>query len=321
MKSKKPEKGFDLAVLAAQLEKAKRGAGFDSFTFRQIAAVLSTALQFKPEVPKRERQRLTWEACVSAKAGGTITVKSLLGAFHRGQEEFLKSLTRDFVFVTTISLPISRVLYRRAIHAGSAVITDSLPPRYLAARASEMNQIPESDQRPPDHKYIRMSVSARSAHEAVDLALDKIDLIRASWNFLLNERTISQISYPTREEPINQILLGRCHSLHQRNGEIALNGHFRRTRESLPSRTKAISQSEWVRARKRHRSTVLRLRHHPYPEILRNGLVRYVRSLDFIDEESCFLKLWSLVEYLTGTGHGSYDMTIQRIQFLLQEYG
>lgn len=65
----------------------------------------------------------------------------------------------------------------------------------------------------------------------------------------------------------------------------------------------------------------MRLRHHPYPEILRNGLVRYVRSLDLIDEESCFRKLWSLVEYLTGTGHGSYDMTIQRIQFLLKEYG
>lgn len=320
MATKKANGKLKLSILAAHLEEAKQGAGFDAFSYEEIATVLRAALPFKEEVPDHEHQDLIWKTIIQARSQGAITEKSLLAAFQSCQETFLKSPLRDFVFVATISISIRETLRKKALRVGSMVISDALPSRYGSARASKEAAIPEADLRPPNHDFVRLPVSARSEHEAEALAAANLDLIRASWNFSLNEGTLARITFPTRDAPINRIILGRCHSLHQRDGALAFRGHWRRTREALPppSPSRAPSSAEWLRASQLHRSAVSRLRRHPYSEELKRGLIRYVRALDLVDGELCFLRLWSLVEFLTGS-ESQYDVTIRRILFLSKD--
>jgi hypothetical protein len=45
-------------------------------------------------------------------------------------------------------------------------------------------------------------------------------------------------------------------------------------------------------------------------------LVRYTRALDESDMSNSFLKLWSLLEEITGTEKQSYDITVRRASFV-----
>lgn len=61
-----------------------------------------------------------------------------------------------------------------------------------------------------------------------------------------------------------------------------------------------------------------KLRSCPYTDELINSFVRYGRALDNLDFETVFLKLWSLLEFLTCSAE-KYDLLIRRVSFLYAE--
>lgn len=81
-------------------------------------------------------------------------------------------------------------------------------------------------------------------------------------------------------------------------------------------RSDRLRATDWKRLREEQ---VVRtaLGRCPYRAQLEEFLVRYARALDGRDMEAVFLRLWSLLESLTGTTAGeSYDTTIDRASFL-----
>ena len=62
-----------------------------------------------------------------------------------------------------------------------------------------------------------------------------------------------------------------------------------------------------------------RLRKHKYPDIIRESIIRYTRSLDERILPTAFIKLWGVLELLTDTVGASYEATIKRTAFIFKE--
>ena len=57
----------------------------------------------------------------------------------------------------------------------------------------------------------------------------------------------------------------------------------------------------------------------PYCSDIEGALIRYVRALDSADLNDTFLRLWSLLEYLTDSGHDPYKVATRRAAFMFAD--
>ena len=140
----------------------------------------------------------------------------------------------------------------------------------------------------------------RCEYAASDSALDSLDLLRGMWNLRYNHSKTLPLYATPRPAPLNSIVLGPFHSLHNKNGTLATNvfwwdSSYRNPIQLLPIEKdyEALKQHERLL-----RKLIAKSRFCPY---LNQGLVRYARALDESDLSSAFIKLWSVLEYLTGT--------------------
>jgi hypothetical protein len=78
---------------------------------------------------------------------------------------------------------------------------------------------------PDYYTAARVSVRARSAHEAVEQGLDALDLLRGMWNFVINQRVWFRL-HRGASKPFNQILLGPLHTLHEPGGKLAVDSFW-----------------------------------------------------------------------------------------------
>ncbi len=65
---------------------------------------------------------------------------------------------------------------------------------------------------------VRVSVRARSEHEAYEKATGALDLLRGIWNLRLNSDVRSSSG---KRKSANVLQVGPLHSLHEPNGELA----------------------------------------------------------------------------------------------------
>ena len=62
-----------------------------------------------------------------------------------------------------------------------------------------------------------------------------------------------------------------------------------------------------------------RLSNLPYREDIESALIRYVRALDSADLNDAFLRLWSLLEYLTDSTNDPYKVATRRAAFMFAD--
>jgi hypothetical protein len=152
--------------------------------------------------------------------------------------------------------------------------------------------------------------SGRSPEEAGILALDSIDLLRGIWNFALNRKK-HVIFHAGKRDPINKILLGPLHSLHSPNGKRLPDPFWYDPTYVEPVSPIDLTRN-WDELRRFEKLIRKRLSRSHSKLFFEEASRRYVRALDERSHETSFLKLWSLLEYLTRTINQSYDVTIKR---------
>lgn len=138
-------------------------------------------------------------------------------------------------------------------------------------------------------------VRARNQDVAHELARREIDLRRAFWNLHENSGSWRVLASPMRA--VNKILWGPVTTVHKADGAVAGNGlWFDRevsTKHSFGPRSDSkIFTFEQEMAR--------RVRKSPLRQFLEDALVGYVRALDHVDQEHCFLSLFTVFEHLSG---------------------
>lgn len=170
---------------------------------------------------------------------------------------------------------------------------------------------------PENYKRISVTVTARTPHEAAEKGLNGIDLVRASWNLALN-RGKSWRHTSGRPSPVNDIRLSPFHTVHDLTGALATETYWYDPSYTKPA-TLYSDKPNFEKLQKFAKNLRARLMLLPYRKDLESALIRYVRALDSADLNDAFLRLWSLLEYLTDSGHDPYRVTIRRAAFMFRD--
>ncbi len=319
--AKSKDERYDVALLARELEAIRQPPkdgriAFEAFASYDLAAVLASSVPLADELPETERNRIIRQAIFAAAKEGAITEKSLVAAVRELESSYLKLPQASYVVATSLSITSRSVDMRRTSVNGSALIfTRKLPPPFDRSALAERLRQHGHDNLPRNYLATRVSVTARSHDQAFALAMDKLDYLRGIWNFDINRRIVFRISSGCRK-PVNQIGLGPIHTLHLPDGALASTDRYWYEADFIAGSAPADLANRWARIRSAERHVRKRIRSSEYSSELVAAFTRYARALDGATLELCYLKLWSLLEFLTGTGEKRYDQTIKRCLFI-----
>lgn len=276
----------------------KGNASFDAFAMDELRLLVSKFIQFKADIPEQDQQRIVTKAIYSAGKLPEINAKMLIKEICKEERNYL-------------ALPVKR------IKLDNALITFN-PKMYGKPQKARQEVIELAKNNvcwKSNTNYIPVSVGVKARTEAVafETAMEKIDLIRGVWNFWKNRQKILSRSFG-KKEPVNKILLGPLHSMHKPNGELysklwwfETDFHgVERAFDDTRNRDRMLSFA--ISFRKR-------LKKLPYKEEIESAVIRYVRSLDSVDMNDSILRLWGVLEFLTGTARKRSEATINRTLF------
>ncbi|MEJ7842541.1 MAG: hypothetical protein WKF95_12290 [Rubrobacter sp.] len=324
-------KDFDPDYLVAHLEGSRIPAdpatdrdahfGQDLF-FEDTLAVFERALFFSEAVPERDKRVLFGRALFAAANLGELTPGTLIGEVNRRAQEFARRENKEYVLATSFSfahfatLPESTEISGCQISFGSG-LPDNLREGHEEVK-ERMRRYVFGDY-PAIHGFssycaVWVSVRGRSEYEAAERALAALDLLRGIWNLTLNRRRWTRMS-GQRRRPVNEVLLGPVHSLHYPDGTLAAETGWYEYDYVEPTRS-GEPQKRWQLVRRNEGNVRTLLDRSNYRGEIEEAVRRYARALDSREWDSAYVRLWGLLEDLTGTEPGDgHEVTVRRAAF------
>jgi hypothetical protein len=311
------KQGFDIGHLTAMLEGAKETDAngvvhYEWFKLERAISILQSCVEISPDIPPRQKEEILRAAINRTIRWRAIKSRELINAISSEEERFLTTSYRAYVLATSLSIRYFPEL--RPIVAGSGRISFSerLPRHFEQGETVADAERSLGLKTPPAFTRVRVAVKGRSDIEAYYRAMEMLAFFRAIWNLDLNRRLLT--FHSGRVRPINQILLGPIHTLHDASGKLVTDNvwyepdFFDRLPENI--------RINWPSLRKYEQYVRKRLYTVKYAELIKACLIRYTRALDQQDLGGAFQSLWSILETMSGTGKASYDVTIRRTLFL-----
>lgn len=283
--------------------------------FETSTDLLVDCVEFSTEVPGLQRRAIVRRVVLDLKKSGRLSVKTLLDEVGKQQTEYLRKRISRFVLLTSASFHLPEKL--NAIHINGCIL------KFMRYRPKNFplpdgGSLTVTDTTPRDYSYIKVYVSARDPYKALDLALEQIDLLRAIWNLFFNLRAGYRLSLGgTGHNPVNRILPGPLHTLHFPDGKLALQDEWLYTPLVEGAGAERVGQ-HYDGLRQFEKLIRKRIARSSLGDQLTGFLIRYVRALDESDLTTSFLKLWALLEEVTGTSKKSYDVTVRRASFVFR---
>ena len=316
-------KEYDPDLIAKKLEAIRvrdesgNHGGFQD-PYEDCVSVLHSSLAFSDGIPQTERRRIIALSIREVASEGVISARALLREISKQENVYLRWPVKKFVLVTSLSIRHDTTLNNAVVNGAEIRFTPNLPKRFDQGPIMQLAKSHVVGTLPKDYCALRVSVSARSDHEAVEKAFAAVDLLRGIWNLGINRsRGLSYRSGNRR--PMNLILPGPLHTLHDRNGKLVSTEDLWYEPEyvgpiELFSRRNGIPQLRGF-----ERSLRRQLAGVQYRNRIENAITRYCRALDSRDFQKAFLDVWSVMETLTDSYTGNYDVTIRRTVSLFGE--
>jgi len=310
----------DKVLISAKLVNEAEGVQFEGFRLQEYEAVLFSMLSFPKDIPEIDARRLLTKAIFQTAEKGTITRERLLATLNRLINEYLQQPVRRYVLATSLSISLVASLKMPRLRQGNTVIMfGQWPARFYQERVRilEYAQHVLHAEIPRNYLEVRVSINARTVYEAADNALRMLDLIRGVWN--LQENWRHRIRWSSgRREPVNKILLGPLHTLHDTRGREVTSIWWYEPKYSGAVRVFRLTDDNIQKMYTFLKGTQKRLSKLPYREQMEEAIIRYTRALDERDWEGSFLRLWGVLELLTGNPD-TYKVIIRRVSWLFGE--
>ena len=312
------------SMVVAELSGGQKGVKFEGFSFREYETVLFGMLSFPDEIPEVDARRIVTQSIFQTAASGKITKERLLATLNRLTNEYLSQPLQRFVLATQISIRLPPSLERlpRIRRGDNVVMFGTWPRRFFQERdrADFMEGVKYilGAEIPNGYMGVRVSVKGRTIYQAANEALGTLNLIRGVWNWLENQHHYFRWS-SGRREPVNRIVLGPLHTLHNAQGRlIEPSVWWYEPNYSVPIAVWQLSEDHIQKMYSFYKKVQKRLKGLTYGEKIEEAIVRYSGALDERDWESAFLRLWGVLELLTGNP-GSYSVMIRRVGWLFGE--
>lgn len=302
--------GFDAQLVLDGIEKLRTQGGLRLEATQHFVS-LGSIVEFNPDIPQAERPGIISNAIFGALAESKLDAKTVLNKITRMESAYIARPKSPFVMLTSLSLPYSKELRQTKLLEATIRFSPQIPHGFKrSGKVLTQTRTAFQEDMPQGFSVVRVEVEARGPHEAANKAFEALDLLRAMWNFALNSRKFDQ-SVNMQLEPINDIITGPVHSLHDVKGNHLDDQYW--YQPDFPRRhfRKIIDVNEVKRIEKEIRR--LRQRHSYRHEVDR-ALRRYCNALDYADLHMSFVKLWGLLEYLTASER--IDDIAKRVAFL-----
>lgn len=282
--------------------------------FKAYSDILCGMFLFHKDIPGEVRQTLT-KNCFLDMARSGVRCSSRLAVLLREQERlYLQKPPRKFILLSPLSLRYSEEIGR--ITTPKAVFTfSSSRPRSFPL--PDGGSVLVKDTTPSGYAYAKVHVKARDPLGACEIAMNSLDLLRGLWNLYFNRQVGIRQTWVSdgRWTPVNSILPGPIHTLHDKDGKLAIDGiwwttyvpHATQPRDSRRNLAKVRDFEKYAR-RKVSRS--------PFGDRVERLLVRYVRALDSHESSTTMINLWSTLEEVLAVKAGESARIIKRATFL-----
>ena len=316
-------KDTNLEALASLAERAKSDgdpSGFLSggFINSDFSIVLGGCIEFNSEIPEFEQKRIITKVVLDSSIPRPIKAESLIQECSKHERVYLALPKQNFRLLTEISIYWT-------IDAPKIVIGDTtlmFKPKGNVGFGARSMLFEESQSTlgfklPSNYMRLSAHISARTPYEATERALNSIDLARASWNLSLN-RSKSWRYSGGRPTPVNEIRLSPFHTIHDSKGNLATQSYWYDPGYSRPANMFS-DKPKFVRLLSFAGNLRSRLAKLSYRSEIEGALIRYVRALDSADLNDTFLRLWSLLEYLTDSTNDPYKVTTRRAAFMFAD--
>lgn len=322
---------FDADFVASELAKGVKplpngGLQYSGTAFfGEPLTLLETGVEFLNPVSDVDRSRIITQALEAALRARDYGPSALIREVNKATRDFARLPETKYVVATGFSFKHFEDL-TRVEASGCRLYVRRRLPRHLAKTHDEAKRRSKTDVRGdypedvPFKKYAAawIHVRGRSAPEAMQQALEALDLRRGIWNFALNRGSGVPFPAPIRG-PLNEVLAGPVYSLHLPDGSLAAGYDWIEPQYTGPEQTRRLGK-KWDRVRKDEEGIRACLKRNPYREMLENVLRRYCRALDSADLSNSFLSLWSLLETLTGiTPDDGHDKVVKRVSFIFAD--
>jgi hypothetical protein len=322
--SSKLKTKFPLDELARRIEAIRTTnpdgrVAFDGPRFTDLEMVFRTAIDWDESLSDYERDRIAFNAPFVAARAGQVTKDALLKAVHELEAKEFAAKPTDYVVVTTLTVRYHAQLKKVRVRNVQFSFFQKLPKKYDRDPIRNPFFLGDMVDVPDDFVVVCAKVSAKSVHAAAAEALTALSVLRGIWNYTINRRTTMTLPVGgvRQTKPINKILLGPVHTVHFPQGALAEKAYWHNG--SFEPEAPENLAEEWAMIQK-STSRCLRWYHvSAYKKEITDMWVRYAFALDHADREVTFLKLWSLLELLTGTNGEKYDETIRRTLFMCDD--
>jgi len=325
MSSKPKDKAkFSFDEIARTLESIKRvqpggGVSFGGSKFHELKTVILTSIKWDESLSDYERERIAFKMPFEASASGKITKDSLLNALRQLESEKFSGAVGNYAVISSLSFSHSKLLTNLVVGNVRFSFHSKMPKGFdrTAIKALLAGHV---DDCPNGYVIVRGDVSEKSIHGAVSETLSALDLLRGVWNYIINQRTDSIIRFGggyRKTKALNKIRLGPVHTVHLPQGPLAVKQCW--SEPFFEAGDPEFLDGEWPKIQKAASWCLRRYHSIPYFKDATTMWIRYAYALDRADMEASFLKLWGLLEFLTGTTGERYDETIRRTLFLCDD--
>jgi hypothetical protein len=316
--------GVDVDLLVAETNQIRRQhhrkvsfAMPGSSTQDELLETFASAIQFPTEVPEQRRKAALSTALSQVTPTGHLTKDEIIKGIETDVQVYLQLPLLDFCVHTTWSIDLLAPLVRSTIIDSVRVSFPDRPRKFSQDVVKKQVKSLLNIETPAHYRPVLVHVRARCEYAAIDKGIDTSDTLRGLANFSLNYRS-SRRTLSGLRKPVNQILPGPVHTVHNKDGTLVRPGVFwydpRHAYHQQPRPAgrsyHAIGKSMLLLKRTIERSKV--------KDVAQEGLLRYTRALDNPDWEASFFHLWGALESVTFTNspRSSYEDTIRRASFL-----
>ena len=163
-----------------------------------------------------------------------------------------------------------------------------------------------------------IEVKAKSEIEAINKALDDLDLFRSLLSFYSNNLMVFDFGSNTFS-PINKVRLGQIHTIHNSSGKIINPKQYWYEANFIKNSIHSINSENIEDFSKKINFLISNFNTCKYSNKLKPSLLRYVRAFDEINYHVSLLEIWGSLEYLTASNENNKDNIIKRCSFIFQD--
>ncbi len=322
----KTKKGVncDYEVILSRMEPTRKitPEGLGVFENRHVnfdILALTSAIKFPRGISSHQQQLLTSSGVFEAASHGLLDSDSVIMAIQKATLKFLKQRPKNFVIASSISLKHFDLIRARTFENTQLRFYKDFPREIRFDDNVNLAADHGIQLIPNDYCRVVVSVFAREIHEAMESAIRSIDYFRGLWNFALNWN--SGIKYSSgRTKPINPIVIGPMHTVHQPSGKPAESSYWYEQGFPHVVPPPVDLSKDWKRVKDRETYARVRIENKSNRRYVSDFLIEYARAMDSSDLNSAYVSLWRLLERLTATGeNANYDVTVRRASFLWKD--